>query len=119
MIFWVFYSSHSGNISTKITGVNRKSIIRFILNILPTVSVLLFYFADNLKLVYIASVLQGISMSGATLSWQVCVMEFAPKHQVGIYMGIHTMLTGLRGIVATFAGAYLISAAGIGNTFLY
>ncbi len=92
--------------------------IRFILNILPTISVLLFYFAADLKLIYIASVLQGISMSGATLSWQVCVMEFAPKHQVGFYMGIHTMLTGMRGIVAPFAGAYLISAAGIGNTFL-
>ena len=92
--------------------------IRFMLNILPTINLLLFYFATDLKLIYLASVLQGISMSGALLSWQLCVMEFAPKNQVGIYMGIHTMLTGLRGIVAPFFGAYLIGAAGIGNTFL-
>ena len=92
--------------------------IRFILNVLPTVNLLLFYFATDLKLIYIASVLQGISMSGALLSWQLCVMEFAPKNQVGIYMGIHTMLTGIRGIIAPFIGAYLIGAAGIGNTFL-
>ncbi|MBL7995454.1 MFS transporter [bacterium] len=92
--------------------------IRFILNILPTINLLLFYFATDLKLIYIASVLQGVSMSGAQLSWQLCVMEFAPKNQVGIYMGIHTMLTGVRGIIAPFVGAYLIGAAGIGNTFL-
>ncbi len=92
--------------------------IRFILNILPTVSVLLFYFATNLNLIYIASVIQGVSMSGANLSWQICVMEFAPKHRVGLYMGIHTMLTGARGMIAPFVGAYLISAAGISYTFL-
>ncbi len=92
--------------------------IRFLLNILPTVNLLLFYFATDLKLIYVASVLQGISMSGAQLSWQLCVMEFAPKNQVGIYMGIHTMLTGARGLVAPFFGAWLIGAAGIGNTFL-
>ena len=33
-------------------------------------------------------------------------------------MGIHTMLTGIRGVIAPFVGAYLIGAAGIGNTFL-
>jgi len=92
--------------------------IRFMLNILPTINLLLFYFATDLKLIYLASVLQGISMSGAQLSWQLCVMEFAPKNQVGIYMGIHTMLTGLRGIVAPFFGAYLIGTAGMDNTFL-
>lgn len=92
--------------------------IRFLLNILPTINLLLFYFATDLKLIYLASILQGISMSGAQLSWQLCVMEFAPKNQVGIYMGIHTMLTGIRGVIAPFFGAYLIGAAGIGNTFL-
>lgn len=92
--------------------------IRFLLNILPTINLLLFYFATDLKLIYLASVLQGISMSGAQLSWQLCVMEFAPKNQVGIYMGIHTMLTGLRGIIAPFVGAMLIGGVGIGNTFL-
>lgn len=92
--------------------------IRFLLNILPTINLLLFYFADDLTTVYIASVLQGLSMSGAQLSWQLCVMEFAPRHQVGLYMGIHTMLTGVRGLVAPFVGAYLIGAVGIDNTFL-
>ena len=58
-------------------------------------------------------------MSGAQLSWQLCVMEFAPRHQVGLYMGIHTMLTGLRGIVAPFLGAWLIGSSGMGNTFLF
>ncbi len=92
--------------------------IRFLLNILPAVNLLIFYFTRDLKFIYIASFLQGISMSGSQLSWQLCVMEFAPKNQVGIYMGIHTMLTGIRGIVAPFFGAYLIGAVGIGNTFL-
>ncbi len=92
--------------------------IRFLLNILPTINLLLFYFATDLKLIYLASVLQGISMSGQQLSWQLCVMEFAPKNQVGIYMGIHTMLTGARGIVAPFVGAALIGGIGIGPTFL-
>ncbi|HNH33035.1 MAG TPA: MFS transporter, partial [bacterium] len=93
--------------------------IRFLLNILPTINVILFYFATDLRLIYFASFLQGISMSGAQLSWQLCVMEFAPRQQVGLYMGIHTMLTGLRGIVAPFIGAWLIGTSGMGNTFLF
>ncbi len=92
--------------------------IRFLINILPTVNIVMFYFANDLTLIYIASVLQGLAMSGAQLSWQLCVLEFAPKNRVGMYMGIHTMLTGVRGIIAPFIGAWLISAAGIGNTFL-
>lgn len=92
--------------------------IRFLINILPTVNIVMFYFANALTLIYIASVLQGLAMSGAQLSWQLCVLEFAPKNRVGMYMGIHTMLTGVRGIIAPFIGAWLISAAGIGNTFL-
>ncbi len=92
--------------------------IRFLLNILPTINLLIFYFADDLTWIYIASVLQGLSMSGAQLSWQLCVMEFAPKHEVGLYMGVHTMLTGVRGLIAPFVGAYLIGGAGIHNTFL-
>lgn len=93
--------------------------IRFLLNILPTINVILFYFATDLRLIYFASFLQGISMSGAQLSWQLCVMEFAPRQQVGLYMGIHTMLTGLRGLVAPFIGAWLIGTSGMGNTFLF
>ncbi len=93
--------------------------IRFWLNILPMVNLILFYFATDLKLIYLASILQGISMSGAQLSWLLCVLEFAPENQVGLYMGIHTMLTGIRGIVAPFVGAAMIGTIGMGNTFLF
>ena len=46
----------------------------------------------------------GVSMGGGQLAWQLGQNAFATKDNVGTYMGLHVMLTGMRGMLAPFLG---------------
>ena len=63
----------------------------------------------ELWLIAAAQVLVGISNGGGNLAWNLGHNDFAPAEKVGIYMGVHVMLTGLRGSLAPFAGAFLFN----------
>lgn len=69
---------------------------------------LIYIWARNIEMVYVAKVLAGIAMGGSSLVWLLGAMYFAPKDEVPIYMGIHTTLTGVRGLIAPFVGVALI-----------
>ena len=49
----------------------------------------------------------GVSMGGGQLAWQLGQNAFATKANVGTYMGLHVMLTGLRGMFVPFVGVGL------------
>ncbi len=61
----------------------------------------------QLWLVAAAQVLIGISNAGGNLAWNLGHNDFAPAHKAATYMGVHVMLTGLRGCIAPFLGAGL------------
>jgi MFS family permease len=52
-------------------------------------------------------VLLGIGRGGGTLAWQLGHNDFARPENVGLYMGIHVTLTGIRGAFAPFMGMLL------------
>ena len=56
-------------------------------------------------------------MGGALLVWELCVIDFAPRSQVPLYMSLHTFLTGLRGIIAPFFGVWLAKQIGLVPAF--
>lgn len=60
----------------------------------------------------------GISMGGGQLAWQLGQNAFATKDNVGTYMGLHVMLTGMRGMFAPFLGVgiYHLLSQVIGDT---
>jgi sugar phosphate permease len=60
--------------------------------------------ADNLWIVAAGTFMIGVAMGGGQLAWQLGQNIFATKDNVGTYMGLHVMLTGLRGMFAPFLG---------------
>lgn len=56
-----------------------------------------------------ATFVLGISQAAGGLAWNLGQNAFAPPDQVQRYMGVHVMLTGLRGCVAPFIGTLVFS----------
>ena len=54
-------------------------------------------------------VFQGAGQGGAILAWQLGHNDFADRHMVALYMGIHVTLTGVRGAIAPFLGMLLFT----------
>lgn len=54
-------------------------------------------------------VMAGLARAGGMLAWQLGHNDFASRHMVSVYMGIHVTLTGVRGATAPFAAVLLYS----------
>lgn len=54
--------------------------------------------------IVVARVIQGITRGAGTLAWNLGHNDFADRRLVGIYMGIHVTLTGVRGALVPFLG---------------
>lgn len=67
-----------------------------------------------LAIVALGQVLVGASTAGGNLAWNLGHNDFATADKAATYMGIHVMLTGLRGCFAPFLGAglYLMPMVG-------
>jgi hypothetical protein len=74
--------------------------------------------ADNLWVVAASQALVGVSNAAGNLAWNLGHNDFAKKEDATAYMGVHVMLTGLRGFIAPFAGAWLL-ASGIAGRHVF
>jgi MFS family permease len=64
-------------------------------------------------LVYLGSVLQGLSNGGGQLTWALASSHFAPRlEDVPLYNGIHFVLNGVRGLVLPWVGSILFVLGG-------
>jgi hypothetical protein len=68
-----------------------------------------------LWIVAIGQTFVGISNAAGNLAWNLGHNDFAKKEEAGSYMGVHVMLTGLRGFIAPFIGAWLFAAGIVGR----
>ena len=60
-------------------------------------------------LIYLGSVLQGVSNGGGQLTWALASSHFAPRPEdVPLYTGIHFVLNGVRGLVMPWVGSILL-----------
>jgi hypothetical protein len=57
----------------------------------------------------------GVSNAAGNLAWNLGHNDFAPADQAARYMGVHVMLTGLRGAFAPFLGAWLYQVDWVGR----
>lgn len=55
----------------------------------------------------LAGVLIGLGRAGGGVVWTIGSLYFARKGDEGLYSGVHTSLTGLRGIIAPLGGLWL------------
>jgi hypothetical protein len=58
----------------------------------------------SLPMLACATFVLGVAQAAGGLAWNLGQNAFAPPDQVQRYMGVHVMLTGLRGFIAPFAG---------------
>jgi MFS family permease len=61
----------------------------------------------SLWLIALARVILGLARGGGSLAWQLGHNDFADQERLGLYMGVHVTLTGLRGAFAPFLGMLL------------
>ena len=62
----------------------------------------------SMPLLLVSRILAGMAMGGGLIAWRLGHMTFAPAAQDSLYISAHIGLTGLRGIVAPFAGLALL-----------
>lgn len=60
-----------------------------------------------LAVIAVGQIFMGLTNAAGTLAWNLGHNEFAPPEKTSLYMGVHVMLTGVRGCLAPFAGAFL------------
>lgn len=87
-------------------------VLRAVLGIFWGTSYLIWALAPDMMTVYGAQVLRGVAMGGGTITWLLGTMYFASKEDLPLYMGLHTTLTGVRGLVAPFVGAWIAGRIG-------
>ena len=61
-------------------------------------------------LLYVAAVIHGLAFAGGSLAWNIGHNDFADDANASRYMAAHVTLTGMRGLVAPFAGVLLYRA---------
>jgi hypothetical protein len=105
------------NIWGKLLDRYPVSFIRASSQVMGVGNLILFIFAPNVEWLCVASVLRGLQMAGAQMTWSLAMMEFAPRSQVTEYTAIHTFLAGSRISVAPWIGAGLTALVGPHWTF--
>lgn len=68
-----------------------------------------------LGIVALGQLLIGIQNAGGALAWNLGHNDFAPAEKSSVYMGVHVMLTGLRGCFAPFIGSWLYTMDLVGR----
>lgn len=69
----------------------------------------------GLGMIAFGQMLVGVSNGAGNLAWNLGHNDFCPADKAGTYMGVHVMLTGLRGCLAPFFGSWLYLMPGVGR----
>ncbi len=87
--------------------------LRGVLNIIFSLDFLFLALAPTIGWVYVGRIFRGIALGGGTLIWMLGSLYYArSSEQAPVYLGIHTVLTGVRWLMAPFAGVLLKRAFG-------
>lgn len=93
----------------------RHSKVWIVLQTLNFAAALAAWYASawaGLAVLFFAQIAAGVANAGGTLAWSLGHNDFADRKMVAVYMGIHIMLTGVRGLFAAYLGIYLMEGWG-------
>jgi len=97
-------------------------LLRGILTLSFAIDLFLMFFAylsASILPLYIGKTIRGVTMAGGMLIWELGPMYFAEKkEEVPTYIGIHTVLTGVRALISPWVGASLASLFTLGTAVL-
>jgi MFS family permease len=83
-------------------------LLRIILNVCFMVAIATFFLRGGMAGFLIGAFCFGMAASGGNVAWSLWVTKIAKPEMVAEYMGVHTFLTGVRGLIAPFLAFYLI-----------
>ncbi len=92
--------------------------LRGILQLVWSLELLICFLTNRIEFLYVSVAIRGFAAAGSSLIWNIGVIRFAPPREVPLYMGIHTFLTGVRGIIAPHVGIFIKAAAGVHAVFI-
>jgi hypothetical protein len=70
------------------------------------------------EVIYFASFIFGIGMSGIGIAWSLSSIFYAPKYQESNYQSVHITLTGVRGFFSPALGYAVMKIFSIEYTFI-
>jgi MFS family permease len=88
-------------------------LLRIILNICFMAAIAAFFLRPGMPGFVLGSFFFGMAASGGNVAWSLWVTKIARPELVAEYMGVHTFLTGVRGLIAPFLAFYLIESMAI------
>ncbi len=85
-------------------------LMRVVFNVVFTLGMVCYPLADSLWVFAVGRALIALVQGGSSLVWILGINYFAKRRDVPLYMGLHQSLTGVRGLIAPFAGIALCRA---------
>lgn len=83
-------------------------LLRIILNGFFVAAISSFFLFGGMTGFVLGGFFFGMATSGGNVAWSLWVTKVAKPELVADYMGVHTFLTGVRGLLAPLLGFYLI-----------
>ena len=83
-------------------------LLRIVLNALFVAAITSFFIFGGMAGFVLGGFFFGMATSGGNVAWSLWVTKVAQPEFVADYMGVHSFLTGVRGILAPLFGFYLI-----------
>ncbi|MDF1815699.1 MAG: MFS transporter, partial [Verrucomicrobiales bacterium] len=87
--------------------------LRAIVNLVFFAGILLYFSTGDLKIIAIGSAMFGLARGGGEILWNLWVTKLADPSHIAGYMSVHTFMTGLRVIAASYLGFYIVSLSSI------
>lgn len=86
--------------------------LRLVVNVFFFLGILVYFFAPSYTMLCVGMSLHGIGKSGGTVLWSLWTTRFAPADKVSEYMSVHTMFTGVRGVISAYLAFVIAQAFG-------
>ena len=86
--------------------------LRLIVNVFFFLGILVYFHSPTYTGLCIGMALHGIGKSGGTVLWSLWTTKFAPAEHVGEYMSVHTLFTGVRGVISAYLAFVIAQAFG-------
>lgn len=83
-------------------------LLRMVLNIFFIISIGSYFLLGNLVGLLFGAFMLGMAFAGGNVAWSLWVTKIAPAGEVADYMSVHTMMTGLRGLIAPLIAIPLV-----------
>ena len=99
----ILFQSHFGKLSDRI---GRKPLLLYSRLILPGIP-LLYVFAPNMFIIYIASFIGGISMAMGFNAAFAYMYDVSPPEERGAYIAVYNFVTGIAFFLGSLMGGYL------------